>query len=109
MMMKKIVLAAALVLGSVPAWADTAADCKQTADRSKAIVACSALLKEAGKDNAKIVEAYVGRATAALGSAKPADALADLSKAIGYDPKNAALWLKRGDSGRKSAPRPTTR
>jgi tetratricopeptide (TPR) repeat protein len=96
-MIRQTLLAAALVLGATAAHADTAADCKQTTDRAKAMVACTTLLKDAGKDNAKIVEAYVGRATAALGSAKPTDALADLSKAIGYDPKNADLWLKRGN------------
>jgi tetratricopeptide (TPR) repeat protein len=96
-MIKHTLFAAALVLGASAVHADTAADCKQTADRGKAIVACSALIKEAGTDNAKFVEAYVGRATASLATAKPADALADLKRAIAYDPKNADLWLKSGN------------
>lgn len=71
-------------------------DCKQTADKVKAIAACTAVIKDAAKDKAKLAEAYSARA-AALAAEKPRDALSDLSQALYAEPTNAALWTKRAD------------
>ena len=66
-------------------------DCTGTADRAKAITACGALIKDAGRDMAKLSAAYAARAAQYAATCKPRDALADYSRALSTDPKNAAL------------------
>ena len=71
--------------------------CTQTADRAAAIAACTGLIKAAGKDTATLSTAYMARAAAAKGNGDLKGAFNDLSSALYADPKNAGIWLKRGD------------
>jgi tetratricopeptide (TPR) repeat protein len=75
----------------------TMADCTQANDRVRAIMACDALIKEAGRDIARLAPLLVARAAQYQASGRPLDALSDLSGALAADPKNAVLWTKRGD------------
>lgn len=76
--------------------ADTLADCTQVADRDKAIAACTALIKDAGKDRAKLETGYSARGAAYEAKGELRKALSDLTWALAAGPKNADLWYRRG-------------
>jgi tetratricopeptide (TPR) repeat protein len=88
---------AALAQQASPPAAPPMADCTQTADRAKAITACSDIIKSRGTENSALLSAYRARAAANLANKKTADALSDLTRALVLDPKNPALWIERGD------------
>jgi tetratricopeptide (TPR) repeat protein len=94
--MLPLICAAVVALGVTQARADLAADCTQTADRDKAIGACTSLLKEAGNDSGKLQTAYVGRAAAYRSKGQLPEAQSDLTRALYYNPKDASLWYQRG-------------
>ena len=91
---------AATVLGITvtmsPARADALGDCRQSAEPAKAIAACSAAIKEAGKDVAKVAEAYAARSAANEKKGDYKSALDDIYWACIRDPKNAQLWYRSG-------------
>lgn len=86
---------AAVVLMAGAAHADTLADCTQRTDLAKAASACTALIKEAKQDRAKLAVAYsnLGATQKAQGDLKTA--LSSLGWALVYDNKNANLWHER--------------
>lgn len=93
--MRKALAIAAGLLMSTAAFADTAGDCAQTADRDKAITACTAMMKEVAKEKDKLSTAYVNRSAAYQGKGDLKKALSDMTWGVVYNPKNAELWLKR--------------
>jgi tetratricopeptide (TPR) repeat protein len=95
--MLKTTLAIGLALfAALPVRADTLADCRDMATPAKAVVACSALVKEAGTDIKKVGEAYAARAAANVAARDYRAALSDYSSAIIRDAKNPELWHRRG-------------
>ena len=86
-----------LSLAAAGAQAQTAlTDCTQRADLPKAVAACDALVKEAGKDAAKLAPAYTNLATAQKASGDLRKALTNYGWALVYDRQNAKLWYERG-------------
>jgi tetratricopeptide (TPR) repeat protein len=77
--------------------AASVADCTQTTDRAKAIAACTALIKDAGKDAAKLAAAFMGRASAEQATGDLSAALKDTAKALYAEPSNPTIWTKRAD------------
>jgi tetratricopeptide (TPR) repeat protein len=91
---------------TVPAAATTSSsaaipsDCSQTADKAKAVVACSTYIKDLGKagqkDNDRMATVLSTRAAAYSGQGLHKAALTDITRALYHLPKDAKLWHQRG-------------
>lgn len=100
--MRRILIAAALTLAAVPAWAQTASD-KMAAARcgsphpEMAIAGCSALIQTPKQTDAMLIFAYNDRAWAYLTVGKSHEALRDVNMALLLAPKNAAVVETRAE------------
>lgn len=95
--MTRLKIAAALVLMStLAARADNLADCQQTGDLTKAIGACTALLKETSVPADKASMAYGSLSNAYVQQKDLTKALDFAWKAITVAPKDAANWGRHG-------------
>ena len=87
-------LAIAVVL-SRPAAADDWQDCRQ-GDADKAVAACTQIIGKGPPGNKQVAIAYTFRGIALRKKGDPDKAIADLSKAIGIDPRYAIAYNERG-------------
>jgi tetratricopeptide (TPR) repeat protein len=93
---KTVAVVASLLASASLARADPHSDCAQTTDRERAIVACTAVMKEAGRDNAKLLAAYSNRSLAYQAKGEHRLAISDLTRALVYSPRDPQLWYRRG-------------
>lgn len=85
---------------ATPAATTLAPECAQTADRAKAVAACTAFLKDLGKvvkpDQGLLASALSARASAYSAQALMKPAFNDVTRALYHAPKDARLWSQRG-------------
>lgn len=89
-------LIAVSLMATPAALADTMRDCRNTAEPARALVACSTVIIEAGKDPAKLAEGYALRSAANEASGDLKAALDDIFSATIRDSNNPQLWYRSG-------------
>ncbi len=93
----KAIPLALLILGSPLARAEDIGDCAQRLYLQRAIAACTQLIERGDSEGgAKLDEMYKSRADAYFASGDYERAIADLSKAITFNPRGAEEYLRRG-------------
>jgi Tfp pilus assembly protein PilF len=74
------------------AWADAKLDCHQQEDRDRQLKGCTRYIEENQANRRELALAYFSRASAHLHNGDKDLAIADLTKVIEHDPKNAAAY-----------------
>src|SRR5262245_50225517 len=94
--MKQLALALMLSCIGMQAWADAMRDCLQFEDRDRQLEGCTRYIEDNPASTKELVLAYFHRSSVYLHKGDKDLAIADLSKVIEHNPKDAAAHGIRG-------------
>ena len=95
-MVRALVFALVMMLGTTAAWAGDSADCNQRKNSDLRISGCSKLIKSKRLNKKNRANAYTNRGTAYAKKGEVDRAIADYTKTIALNPKHAIAYYNRG-------------